>query len=253
MIRAAVTCAVLAVVLCAGCGDDGGEDAATTPDTATTTGTGTTTVELVGPAETLSDFIQVAARGNAAATWALLSPATKRRHGPALAAFRRSKARELERQLRAFRRRFDVQVAGRITEHFGFGAATAGTEAFATALRLDGQEWSVELGGPIRIEAVRPEPGERVTRRTQVAAEVKAGAAIEDAGLWLDGRALPARGGGLTNRALTMFADTGTLETGRHSAVAFAATASHATAYAWAFTARGGSGGDDETPPVGPA
>ena len=51
-----------------------------------------------------------------------------------------------------------------------------------------------------------------------------------------------------------MFADTGTLEPGRHAAVAFAATASHATAYAWPFTARGGAGGDDDdTPPVGPA
>ena len=252
MSRAAVACATLVVALCAGCGEDGGEDAATTPGTTTTSTT--TTVELVGPAETLSDFIRVASRGNAAATWALLSPATKQRYGPTLAAFRRGKARELERQLRAFRRTFDVQVAGRITELHGFGAATAGAKAFGTALRLDGQEWSVELGGPVRIEAVRPEPGERVMRRTQVAAEVKAGAPIEDAGLWLDGRALPARGGGLTNRAITMFADTGTLEPGRHAAVAFAATASHATAYAWPFTARGGSGGDDDgTPPVGPA
>lgn len=208
---------------------------------------------LLGPDETFTEFVRAAARGRARAAWALLSPGSRRRYGPTFSRFRADGFRRLRRRARPFRGSFDVVLAGRITERWGLAAATAGEATFGSALRIDRRRWTVELGGPIRVEAVRPEPGERVTTRTQIAAEVKAGARIEEAGLWLDGRALPARGGGLEPDALTMFAESGDLAPGRHSAVAFTSTARNAVALAWTFTARGTKAQRREPAPLGPA
>jgi hypothetical protein len=242
---------VLVACVLAGC--SGGED----PDPAASGTTGTTTASasgLVGPEETFARFIRASARRDADGVWALMSPGSRRRLGPTLAAFRAGEFRALARETRRLRDGFRVVLAGRITERWGLAAATRGSAAYGSALRLDGLRWSVELAGPISIEAVRPEPGERVRGRTQIAAEVKAGARIEDAGLWLDGRALPARGGGSPDHtALTMFADSGPLAGGRHSAVAFAATRGAARVYAWTFRARATKGEQPQPPPVGPA
>ena len=257
MIRAAVGIAVLGCLL-AGCSGDDPESATTaaaktTSTTTSTTTTTTSTSDLLGPDETFARFLRAASRRDVARTWALLSPGSRKRLGPTMAAFRADGSRTLARETRGFRDSFRVIVAGRITERWGLAAATKGAAAYGSALRLDGRRWSVELGGPVRVESVRPEPGERVSGRTQIAAEVKARTAIEDAGLWLNGSALPARGGGLTPKALTMFADSGDLAAGRHSAVAFAATAGGASVLAWTFTSRGRSGGSEPPPPIGPA
>jgi hypothetical protein len=252
VIRVAVGIALLSCLL-AGCSGDDPESATTTATQTTSTTTGSTTSQLLGPDETFARFLRAASRRDVARTWALLSPGSRRRLGPTLPAFRADGSRTLARETRGFRDGFRVVVAGRIAERWGLAAATKGAAAYGSALRLDRRRWTVELGGPVRIESVRPEPGERVSGRTQIAAEVKARAAIEDAGLWLNGSALPARGGGLTPKALTMFADSGHLASGRHSAVAFAATAGGAAVLAWTFTSRGRSGGSEPPPPIGPA
>jgi hypothetical protein len=234
-----------APVLLAAC-SGGDETLLTQPDRTRST------PQFVPPAETFARYLHATARGDAAGAWALLSSDSRRRLGPSLAAFRENGFRGLARRARPFRRGFRIVVADRITQRWGLAAATAGGSVYGSALRLDDRRWSVEIGGPVRIEPVRPEPRERVRWRTQIAAEVKADEAIEEAHVWLDGRALPSLGGGPTARALTMFGESGELTTGRHSAVAFAATRTGARAYAWSFTARARNG-KPVKPTFGPA
>jgi len=226
--------ALATVLALAGCGDDRKESPPAP----------------LNPGQTLLRFVRVSAGGNVAATWGLLSRATQRRYGP-FRVFRVRQASKLARQARAVRGG-PLIVATPITSRWAVAAVAGRRAAFAAALSRERGRWRLELGGPIRIEAVRPNPGERVLGRTQVAAEVHAPAAIHEAGLWLDNRALPSRGGGLGPRALTMFAEAPDLAAGPHAAVAFTSTGRDASARAWSFAARRVKqrGGDPQ--PAGP-
>jgi hypothetical protein len=157
--------------------------------------------------------------------WQRLSAPSRRLLGPGQAAFRRGPARGLAQELSGLGRRNRLFLSQTITP------------SVAVALRRERGIWRVELGSPVQIEPLRPKPGETVRRRTQLAAEVTAGAPVVEAGLWLDGRAFPSRGGGPTPNALTMFGETSRLTRGLHSVVAFASTTAAATARAWAFRA----------------
>jgi hypothetical protein len=169
--------------------------------------------------------------------WRRLSAPSRRLLGPGLAAFRRESARGLAQELSELGRRNRPFLSQAITASFAVAAVGDGSSVFAAALRLERGVWRVELGSPLQIEPLRPKPGERVKRRTQLAAEVRAGAPVVEAGLWLDGRAFPSRGGGPTPNALTMFGETSRLTPGPHTVVAFASTTASATARAWAFRA----------------
>lgn len=158
------------------------------------------------------------------------------RPGQTLAAFATS--RQAPKELAALAGA-PVVLDEQITNRFAVAAVARGDRAFAAALRWVGDRWSVLLDAPVRLHAVRPNPGERVRARTQVAADVSANAAIAEAGLWLDGRALAANGGGLDRRHLTMWQEAPQpLRRGRHVVVAYASTEADASALAWTFVVR---------------
>ena len=169
--------------------------------------------------------------------WQRLSVPTRRRLGPTLDGFRGDAARALELELASLGRRHELILSQTITSTFAVAAVARGSEAYAAALRLENGLWRVELGSPVRIRPLRPKPAETVPRRTQLAAEVTAGATLVEAGLWLDGVAFPTRGGGATPSELTMFGEASALPAGAHSVVAFASTGANAAARAWTFRA----------------
>jgi hypothetical protein len=183
----------------------------------------------------LRNFARAAARGDERAMWERLSVPTRRRLGPTLAGFRRGPARSLEHELQRLGRRHELILTQTIAPPFAVAAVAKGSRVYAAALRLENGLWRVELDAPLQVMPLRPKPGEIVERRTQLAAEVKAGTPILEAGLWLDGLAFPTRGGGPTASALTMFGETARLSPGRHTVIAFASTAAHAAAQAWSF------------------
>jgi hypothetical protein len=183
----------------------------------------------------LRDFVRAAARGDERRMWERLSAPTQRRLGPTLRAFRRGAARALERDLESVGRRHELILTQTITAPFAVAAVGRGSHVYAAALRMEKGLWHVELDAPLQVLPLRPKPGETVQRRTQLAAEVKAGTPILEAGLWLDGLAFPTRGGGPTSNALTMFGETAQLSPGVHTVIAFASTAAHAAAQAWSF------------------
>lgn len=196
-------------------------------------------IERTRPGVVLRDFVRAAARQDEGRLWERLSAPTRQRLGPTLSAFRRGAAPVLEQELASLGRRHELLLSQTITPTFAVAAVGRAAKAYAAALRLENGLWRVELGSPVRIEPLRPKPGETVARRTQLAAEVKAGTPIVEAGLWLDGLAFPSRGGGPTPNALTMFGETSALAGGTHFVIAFASTQANASARAWAFRAGG--------------
>jgi hypothetical protein len=192
-------------------------------------------VERARPGVVMLDFVRAAARGDERRMWQRLSAPTRRRLGSTLAGFRGEAARSLEQELDALGRRPELILSQTITPPFAVAAVQRGFRVYAAALRLEDGLWRVELDAPLQVVPLRPKPGEVVQRRTQLAAEVKAGTPILEAGLWLDGLAFPTRGGGPTSSALTMFGETASLSRGPHTVIAFASTAAHAAARAWSF------------------
>jgi hypothetical protein len=194
-------------------------------------------IERARPGVVLRDLVGAAARGDGRQIWERLSAPTRRRLGPTLNAFRREAAPALEQELASLGRRPELILSQTITPTFAVAAVGQASEVYAAALRREGGLWRVELASPIQIQPLRPKPGERVLRRTQLAAEVTAGTPIVEAGLWLDGLAFPSRGGGQTPSELTMFGETSVLARGPHLVIAFASTRTNASARAWAFRA----------------
>jgi hypothetical protein len=194
-------------------------------------------IEQARPGAALRSFVRAAGSRNEQGMWQRLSSPSRRQLGPSLAAFRRGPARGLEQELAAVAERNRLILSETITPLFAVAAVASGARVYAAALRLERGLWRLELGSAVHIKPLRPEPGERVESRTQLAAEVTAGARLVEAGLWLDGRAFPSRGGGATPNALTMFGETSRLAPGAHTVVAFASTTAGATARAWAFRA----------------
>jgi hypothetical protein len=227
------------IFLLAGCAGGGGEDTETSrpPPASEALEELLLEVERTRPGVVLRDFVRAAVRRDERRMWQRLSASTRRRLGPTLDRFRRDGARALELELAALGRRHELILSQTITSKFAVAAVARGSEAYAAALRLENGLWRVEVGSPVRIRPLRPKPGETVPRRTQLAAEVTAGATIVEAGLWLDGRAFPTRGGGATPNALTMFGEASSLPAGVHSVVAFASTGANAAARAWTFQA----------------
>jgi hypothetical protein len=231
--------AVVAVLVAAGCSGENGETESRQPPPDTAAQELLAEIESTRPGVALQDFVRAAARRDDRRMWDRLSMPTRNRLGPTLTGFRRRAVRGLERELASLGRRHELLLSETITPSFAVAAVGRANRAYAAALRLEGGLWRIELGSPVRIDPLRPKPGETVARRTQLAAEVKAGTAIVEAGLWLDGVAFPSRGGGPSANALTMFGETSTLDRGPHFAIAFASTQANASARAWAFRAGG--------------
>jgi hypothetical protein len=229
----------VAVLVAAGCSGENGETESPQPPPDTAAQELLGEIEQARPGVALRDFVRATARRDEDRMWDRLSMPTRQRLGPTLTEFRRRAARGLERELAPLGRRHALLLSETITASFAVAAVGRANRAYAAALRLEDGLWRIELGSPVRIDPLRPKPGETVARRTQLAAEVSAGTPIVEAGLWLDGVAFPSRGGGPSPNALTMFGETSALEPGPHFAVAFASTQSNASAHAWAFRAGG--------------
>lgn len=107
----------------------------------------------------------------------------------------------------------------------------------AVALHRAGGEWQPDRTGRVRVELLGPAPVSTPT--PQVAAQLTAPTPLVESGLWIDGVELLAKGGGLSPKKGTIYgAGEGRLSKGRHLAVAYARTATAATAVARAFRVR---------------
>lgn len=243
---------MLVVALAAvGCGDD--DDSrmathATTTEAPTETAPTTTAPEpfpATTPGRVLTRFVRAAGADDLEAMWELLSVPSQRRLGASLEIFRTGAGRNLATELGRFvRGRSRVFLEEPITGTFAvaaFGGRTAvGNRrpfaSYAVALRLEDGGWRVELGGPVEIRPLGPDPGETQSGPFQLAAGVKANAPIVEGGLWLDGQALPGRTAGNRPSEVTMFTDSqGRIPAGPHAVIAFAATFADASALAWNF------------------
>jgi hypothetical protein len=107
----------------------------------------------------------------------------------------------------------------------------------AVALHLVGGDWQPDRTGRVKVELLGPAPVSTPT--PQVAAQLTAPTPLVESGLWIDGVELLAKGGGLSPRKGTIYgAAEGKLARGRHLAVAYARTATAATAVARSFQVR---------------
>ena len=108
----------------------------------------------------------------------------------------------------------------------------------AVAEHFVGGAWRPDRAGAVTISILGPKPGSKHNPAIpQVAAELKANADLAESQLWVDGEALLVKGGGLTPTRGTIYgAPASRLRRGKHTAVAYARTATHATAVAWTFS-----------------
>lgn len=198
------------------------------------------------PGQTLVRFVQAADASDAAGMWALLSASTRARLGPTLAGFRSGAAARLAHSVGSFERRslrtiLSEQLSGSVGVAAVAGGRTARGRkeyaAYGSALRLERGVWKLELGGSLTLRPLDPEPGARKRTVLQIVSEISAGTRIEDAALWLDGRALPGRASGVSPTDVTVFTTLAApAGPGRHTVVAFAHAGPAVTARAWAFT-----------------
>jgi len=109
----------------------------------------------------------------------------------------------------------------------------------AVALRQVRGAWKPDRSGGVKIDILGPRPGATVAPVTQVAAELSAKTDLADSAIWVDGAEVLTKGGGLTPTRGTIYGATGApLAKGKHQAVAYARTATTATAVAWSFSVR---------------
>jgi hypothetical protein len=108
----------------------------------------------------------------------------------------------------------------------------------ATAEHLVGEAWQAAAQGTVKIDVLGPKPGSNGNASTpQVAAALSAGDKLAESALWVDGVELLEKGGGLTPTKGTIYgAPAAPLAKGRHTAIAYARTATHAFAVAWTFS-----------------
>jgi ABC-type glycerol-3-phosphate transport system substrate-binding protein len=104
----------------------------------------------------------------------------------------------------------------------------------ATAFHRVAGRWNADTSGAVRIRILGPDGA--VAATPQVAAELSAKQPLIESGMWVDGKELVVKGGGLTATKGTIYGAPGApLTKGTHVAVAYARTAAHATAVAWSF------------------
>ena len=108
----------------------------------------------------------------------------------------------------------------------------------AVAQRLVGDVWRPAARGSMKIRVLGPKPGSTGNPPIpQLAAELSAGSDLVDSALWVDGVELLGKGGGLTPTSGTIYgAPTSSLSRGKHTAIAYARTATNALAVAWTFS-----------------
>jgi hypothetical protein len=113
-----------------------------------------------------------------------------------------------------------------------WAVVTHGTRV--TVTHLVAGQWSLESKSNVTISILGPLG--KVAAIPQVAAEMKAPTALVEEGLWVDGKELLEKGGGLHPNDKTIYgAPDVALTKGVHVAIAYARTASSGTAVRWTF------------------
>ena len=222
---------VVLVLLLAGCGGDKAAQTTTAPPV--------TTAAPDPGKDAIDALLAAAAAGKTEAVWGMLSSASKERLGPTLGEFESGAGGELVDSLASFRNP-KVIVSERITPEFGIVAVDGrqdGRKAvYAVPLRLEGTAWKLELGGPVDIRVLGPQPGSRGLV-AQIAAAVTGPGGTGTAVMYLDGHTENPKIAG-TSANSTLYANFDqALDPGRHTVVVFASDGRNAGATAWAFTA----------------
>jgi hypothetical protein len=245
-VRTLAALALVALVLASGCSGDEPEQAATT--SAATTATPSEQFEpdeSVGA--TLRRFVDAAAAGDATVMWQLLSTQSREQLGPTQEEFSELAA-DLERGLGSFGGTpYRTILSVRTASGWGVAAVAGGRirggeaefAAYGAALRREGGEWRIELGDPIDI--VNNEPPETTPdRQPRVQFELSADGPVEEAGLWLDGAALPATAAGQAAAVTVVATPESPLEPGWHVLVVFGRAGDDAAAGATPFEVEAG-------------
>src|SRR5262245_51193118 len=142
----------------------------------------------------LDRLLQAAARNDEPAMWSTLSRMSRLRLGPTLVDFRARGARGVRDGVAPYAGspyRTIVNVGFTWNRNLGLVAISGGSEhgAYAVPVRREQGTWKVEINPAVTVEAVRPLPGDRVLRRTQLFAEIAAVQMLDGASMWLDGLA----------------------------------------------------------------
>ena len=120
------------------------------------------------------------------------------------------------------------------TSVFGFLAP----RPLAFVLYFDGSKWRRLPTGKVNVRILGPDAGSTSSKRVlQAAAEVSAPSKIVQAGLWVDGHAVPGQPVGSAKR-FTMYGPTPRLASGVHTAAAFAEAGGAARVKLWTFRVR---------------
>jgi hypothetical protein len=188
--------------------------------------------------------VAAATAGKTDQLWAMLSSRSKQHLGPTRSRFEGGAGRELGDRLGSLRDP-KVIVSERITPEFGVvaidGRQNGEKAVYALPLRLEGTTWKFELGSPVKIKVLGPQPGSRGLV-AQIAAAVTGPGGTGTAVMYLDGHTENPKVAGTTGNS-TMYANFDqALDPGRHTVVVFASDGRNAGATAWAFTATSGSG-----------
>lgn len=199
------------------------------------------------PGGVLTTFVQAAGKGDAAKLWSLLSPQSQKRLGPDLAAFKKKAAASLNQGLGGFSRdgSFKVRFSTVLSSSWAVAVITgtrkvdgkAEAGAYGVVMRATAGAWRLELGGPVQVRVLGPDPGETVASPgPQVAVEAKAPRQIVGAIIWADGEAVNSSAGGTGPNNVTIYGVAPNVTgKGIHWGAGVAATATDATAVAWTF------------------
>ena len=218
--RAALLPLTLALAA-SGCG--GGKSAA--DDRAvTTTAPPVTTARPTRGKATIEAFAAAARAENTGRSGACSRPRAKARLGPTLASSGSGGRASWPEGRRV--PAVPVVVSERITPEFGVvaidGTRDGKPAVYAAALRLEGSQWKVELGGPVTVRPIGPDPDARESVVAQIAAAVQGPGGAGTAVMYLDGQVVnPEVRGTSTNSTLFANFDPA-LDPGRHTVVVFA-------------------------------
>ena len=188
----------------------------------------------------LSRFTQAAADGDTAALWELLSSESRQRLGPTIEDFAQELGPKFQGGLGAFAGTdYELVLAVEMPSGWGVAAIAGvrerdGREEFATyaaAFRRESGEWKIELGAPLDLIRVKPEGTQTAEARPDIVIRIDAATKIEEAGLWLDGEPLPAKGRSADGREVVIAGQPDVaLSPGNHVVVIFAESGDTANA-----------------------
>lgn len=254
--------ALAAVALAAGCGGDGGGDAApvtTVPDSGNVIGTEIDTSSAVivesvadpGPGRALQVFVNAARKENLPAMWSVMSPASRERAGPTLAEFRARAGPDFLETVGGFTDELEISMSVRTSAVTGVAAVEGrfvdpftgvrGFEAFAAGAVKEGGKWLLEVLSPGALQLVSPDT-QVASERPVVVVNAEASAPIIDVGIWIDGKQYTSPSDGGSPTRLNLLAQPQEkIGLGPHTLVAYAGVSGTTggivpMAGAWTFT-----------------